>query len=175
MVRTRHPGKSSPQGSLTNTGCCRRGLRFHSKFPGDLAPFFCLGHTVSVGKDPRRPFILLFNVFTIFLWGWFVLEFFSRRAVVASATIGNLYLLILGYYAAEKEIRRWQHRLRSVKHRGEFFVLGWTLTGLTMLVVEVFGGAEHGYRVPQQLPLVVGSVLVVFLVSAYLKSESRRR
>lgn len=92
-----------------------------------------------------------------------------------SETTANLYLITLGYYVGDKEIDRWRHRYHSRNHKGEYFVLGWAVTGGLMLLIEIFGGAEHGYHVPNHVAFVVGSVLVIYFITEYLKSEWRRR
>ncbi len=118
--------------------------------------------------------VIVFNVFTVIIWGWIVLEFLSRGQYRLSSTFSNLYLILLGYYAAEKEILRWQHRYTVLQRRGELFVYGWAVTAVTMFLVETLGGIDHGYRVPGQLSLIVGAVLVIFVVTAFLKAEQQK-
>lgn len=89
-------------------------------------------------------------------------------------SIANLYLLALTYFVTEKEVRRWIGTYRARTRHGEFFVLGWAVTALVMLLIEIFGGAEHGYHVPRQLPLIVGSVLIIFVLTLYFKLETSR-
>lgn len=125
--------------------------------------------------DRKRQFLLFYNIGTILLMGWFVLAFLSKGARNVSETIANLYLVVLGFYVGDKEIERWRKQYHSHSRRGEYFVLGWALVGAGMLLIEIFGGAEHGYRVPEHFAFVVGSVLVMYFITVYLKSEHRRR
>lgn len=123
----------------------------------------------------QKNFLLVFNLATILLMGWFVLAFLTKGATGVSATLSNLYLLVLGFYTTDKEIDRWKRQYRSNVRRGEYFVVGWSVIGAVMLLVEIFGGAEHGYWVPDNFAFTAGSVIVIYFITAYLKSEFRRR
>lgn len=123
----------------------------------------------------QKYFVRLFNIFTILVWGWFALQFLGRGAPDVPRSLGDLYLLVLGYYAGDKEIRRWRRQHESVRRRGELFVIGWAATIFFMLIIEIFGGAEQGYRVPEDMAFVVGGVFIIYVVTQYLKSEFRRK
>lgn len=123
----------------------------------------------------QQLFVRVFNVGTILLFGWFFMEFFTRGQVRVANLTADLYIVVLGFYAGDKEIHRWRHRHRSVKRRGEMFVFGWVATLVFMLLVEVLGGAEHGYRVPVKLGLIAGSVVVIYFITEYLKTEFRQK
>ncbi|MFH0853690.1 MAG: hypothetical protein V1853_04780 [bacterium] len=123
----------------------------------------------------ERNFILIFNLYTIVLWLMVIVEFLSRHNFIAPATLGSLYLLVLTYYAGDKEIRRWRHKHRAIDRHGEYFVLIWVLTIILAYSFEIFGGKPYGFRVPGQLPQVVGGVLIIYFITEYLKSEFRRR
>ena len=122
-----------------------------------------------------RAFLLAFNIFTALLWGWVLLEFFTKGRTIVPQMAGELYLLVLGYYVGDKEIRRWRKKYQSRNHPGELFVGGWLVTTLVIVAVEIFGGAEHGYHLPDQLALIVSGVLVIFVITEYLKTEFRKR
>lgn len=126
-------------------------------------------------QNRQRYFIHLFNFFTIGLWAWFFFEFITKGGADVPRSLGDIYLLVLGYYAGDKEIHRWRHRHRSVPRRGEYFVVGWAVTLLLMLIIEILDSGEHGYRVPDNMAFVVGGVLVIFFVTEYLKSEFGRK
>lgn len=127
-------------------------------------------------SDQRlKNFIVIFNSFTILLWGWFALEFFTRRETLVPPNLGNIYLIALAFYAGDKEIRRWRHDHRSKKQRGEYIVMAWVAAILIMVMIEIFGGFDYGYRVPKDMPLVVGSVVVIFFLTQYLKTEFENR
>lgn len=120
-------------------------------------------------------FLFAFNLFTIALWVWALLEFFSKGATEVTVTFANIYLLILAYYAGDKEVRRWRRRHEARKRRGELFVYGWVATALLLFLIEVLGGGANGYQVPRQLPYIAGSVAIIYLVTEVLKSEFRKR
>lgn len=128
-----------------------------------------------MGDQRRRIFSTLFNVYTIFVWGWVVIEFLSRGATETPSALVNVYLIVLAYYVGDKEIARWHHRHQRVRRRGELFVLGWAATAVLTLLIEILGGEEHGYQVPRQLPLIAGSVVTIYVITEYLKAEYRRR
>ncbi len=123
----------------------------------------------------QRGFIIGFNLFTIFLWGWFLLSFLARGRYPVIGAFDDLYLITLTFYAGDKEIHRWRHQLRSIHRRGELFVVGWVATIVAMVCIEILGGAEHGYRVPPGMAGVVAGVVILFLITEYLKSEFRQR
>lgn len=123
----------------------------------------------------QRYFLIGFDLFTIILWGWILLEFLSKGRLPVWDTLAELYLLVLAYYVGDKEIRRWQKRYRSRQRRGERFVILWAGTAFALLIFEVAGSGRHGYHLPQSLPLLTGGVLAIYLITEYLKAEFRRR
>lgn len=116
-----------------------------------------------------------FNVGTMLLWGGILFEFLSRGAWQVSDTIANIYLILLTYYVTDKELRRWHTKYVSHRRPGELIVVGWVLTAILMLAIETAGGAEHGYIVPRQLPLIASTVSIIFVISEYVKTEFRRK
>lgn len=122
-----------------------------------------------------RTFVILFNIATILLWGTFVYAFMTRNSIAISWTVVDLYLIVLTYYAGEKEILRWRNHHRSIRRRGEYFVFGWLITMFVMIMVEVTGGSEHGFTVPPHMGLAVGGALLIYLITTYLKSEYKRK
>ncbi len=116
----------------------------------------------------------VFNIGTILLWGWNLLEFFTKGEWPVSETMANIYLILLTYYVTDKELRRWHSNYVSHRRPGEMIVVGWVLTVLAMLAIETAGGAEHGYIVPRQLPLIAATVTIIFVISEYVKTEFRR-
>lgn len=130
---------------------------------------------MSFMVDRKRQFLLFYNIGTIFLMGWFAFAFLTKGATTVSETIVNLYLVVLGFYVGDKEIERWRKQYHSHGRRGEYFVFGWAIVGAAMLLIEIFGGAEHGYKIPKYFAFVVGTVLIVYFITAYLKAEHRRR
>lgn len=133
-----------------------------------------LWYSTHMLEQRQQTFVIMYNLATIFLWAAFLYVFFSRGEQMVPWTVVELYLLLLTYYAGDKEIRRWHHSHNSRRVRGEVIVVGWAVTILLMFGAEIFGGAEHGYIVPQHLPLTVGGVVLIYLVTQYLKAEYRR-
>lgn len=119
--------------------------------------------------------MIAFNVASILLYGWFLLEFLSKGDFRVPTILSDLYVVVLGFYAGDKEIHRWHHQHQSAYRRGEFFVLGWVATLVLALLIEIIGGAEHGYVVPAKLGFVAGSVVIIFFITEYLKTEYHRK
>lgn len=120
-------------------------------------------------------FVIGFNLFTILLWGSFVYAFVTRQSVIVPWSLVDLYLLVLTFYAADKELRRWRHTHRSTQHRGEYITVGWIVTILFMLGVEVAGGGAYGYAVPAHMGLAVGGIVILYFITQYLKAEYEQR
>ncbi|MFH0818522.1 MAG: hypothetical protein V1898_00845 [Patescibacteria group bacterium] len=123
----------------------------------------------------QKYFLLGFDLFTLLLWGWVLAEFFSHGAIRTSGTVVNVYLLVLVFYAGDKEIRRWRRRHQTRQRHGEFFVYGWVATGIFTYCLERFGDHAVRYHVPEQLPLIIGSVVVIYIITELLKAEFRTR
>lgn len=122
----------------------------------------------------QQYFVIAFNLATILLWAMFVYGFFMRNAIEVPWSVVEIFLLVLTYYAGDKEIRRWHRDHRSRKYRGEFIVAGWIATLALTFLAEALGGGLYGYTVPTHLPLTVGGVVAVYLITQYLKAEYRK-
>lgn len=120
-------------------------------------------------------FVIGFNIATILLWGSFVYAFFGKQALTIPWSVVDLYLLVLTFYAADKEIRRWRHTHSSTQHRGEYITFGWVVTIAFMLGVEVAGGGPAGYSVPSHMGLAVGGIVILYFITQYLKAEYEQR
>lgn len=119
-------------------------------------------------------FVVGFNVGTILFLGAFILAFLTKQAFEVPWSIVDLYLILLMFYATDKEIRRWRHKHTSAKHRGEYITIAWAAAIVLMVLIEIFGGAKRGYIVPSHMPLAVGGVIIIFFITQYLKSEYHR-
>ncbi len=126
-------------------------------------------------KPYQRSFVRLFDIGTIVLMGWFALSFFTNGATAVSKSVADIYLLILTFYAGDKEIHRWHHHYNPRHQHGEYFVYGWIGMLLMMVGIEIFGGAEHGYHLPHEMVFVVVSTVVIYVITEYIKSEFRQR
>ncbi len=123
----------------------------------------------------QHVFIDLFNIATILLWGWFLWSFLGRGTTIVSKSVVDTYLLILTFYAGDKEIHRWHHKYHPRHRHGEYFVAGWAMTGVLMLAIEILGGHEHGYVLPHELAFTVSGVLIIYFITEYVKTEFRRK
>lgn len=121
----------------------------------------------------QRVFILAFNVATLLLMIAYVIEFLTKNRFTVPNAIAEVFLLVLVFYAGDKELHRWHHHKKGPNRRGELFVLAWIILGITMYVLESLGGGL-GFMVPKDLGLVVWSVIVIFVITEYLKAEFHR-
>jgi len=122
-----------------------------------------------------QQFVLIFNLATIGLYGWTIIEFLTRGASSVPGIMADLYLLLLAIDAGDKEIKRWHDKHKNVRRRGELFVLGWVGLAIITLLVELNGGREAGYVVPRELPSITGGVLIIYCATEYLKFEFKKR
>lgn len=122
----------------------------------------------------QRAFILAFNVATLLLMIAYVTEFLTKNRFAVPNAIAEVFLLVLVFYAGDKELHRWHHHKKGSNRRGELFVLAWVVLGITMYVLESVGGGVLGFTVPGDLGLVVWSVIVIFVITEYLKAEFHR-
>lgn len=123
----------------------------------------------------QRYFLLGFDLFTIIFWGLIFAEFLTKGTWETPSALTELYLIVLVFYAGDKEIRRWRKLYISRDRHGEYFVLGWSMTLVVMLGIELISGSKLGYTLPHDMPLLTSAVLVIFFVTEYLKKEFRRR
>lgn len=119
-------------------------------------------------------FLLLFDVFTIVIWLVVILEFFTKEVIYLPALLTSIYIIILTFYASDKEIRRWRHRLKR-KRRGEVFVILWVFTLLCVLGFYFFYGQKSGYIIPRDLLTITGSVMVIYIITDILKEEFQKK
>lgn len=122
----------------------------------------------------QQLYVVGFNLLTVVVWAFVLFEFFSHEAFKIPRAFVDAYIIALTFYAGDKEFRRWRDKYRSVPRRGELFVLGWVLTAFLVLLYEVFGASDE-YRMPEDLPILAGCVVVVYFMTEYLKLEYRHR
>lgn len=127
-----------------------------------------------MSKSRQQAFVTTFNIFTIVLWAWFVVEFVTKGSFAVLNILAEIYLLILVFYAGDKELHRWHHRLSRRQRRGELLVYAWTVLGMATYAIEQVGGGRAGLAVPHDLPLVVWSVIIIYIITEFLKSEFHR-
>lgn len=120
-------------------------------------------------------FLLLFDGLTLIVWGWIMLDFLTQARFEVPLYISTVYLLILAYYVGDKEIRRHRRTYFSRTRKGEYFVYLWGLTIIGIAAYYVWGGNRAGYHIPQELPSIAGSVLILYILTEYLKTGGRGR
>ena len=120
-----------------------------------------------------KAFYHLFNAYTFVVWFWLVAEFLWHTQHVP-ASLTALYLTLVGVYVGDKEYARLHRRFNSRNRRGELFVLLWLVTLIAIAAIVSFGGNRNGYRVPQDLPIIAGTVLILWLTSEYVKGRQRK-
>lgn len=122
----------------------------------------------------QRIFITAFNVATLLLMAAYVVEFVTKSRIVVPDAVAEVFLLVLVFYAGDKELHRWHHKDSGPNRRGELFVLIWVVLGVTMYILESMGGGTLGFTVPHDLGMVIWSVIIIFVITEYLKSEFHR-
>ena len=79
----------------------------------------------------------------------------------------TVYITILSVYVGDKEIERLRKRYSTRHLHGERFVLLWVIT---LIIVSITLAFQHdGHRMPSDLPVVTACVLILWLVSEYVK------
>ncbi|MFA6553073.1 MAG: hypothetical protein WCT27_01455 [Patescibacteria group bacterium] len=118
----------------------------------------------------RHNIILLsFDVFTLIIWAWLFVDFFSRGQYKVPLAASSIYVMLLAFYVGDKEIRKLRQKYFPRFRHGEYFAYLWGITLLFMLGFYVWGGKDHGFHLPQELPTIAGSVLLLYFLTEYLK------
>jgi hypothetical protein len=117
----------------------------------------------------QKSIIYLFDAYTIFIWGWLILEFVTKSSLRMPTSLTTVYLVVLGYYVGDKEIHRLRKRYSSRQLHGERFVLLWIVTLIAIASISTF--QHNGYHMPGDLPVVTACVLVFWLATEYLKKK----
>lgn len=116
-------------------------------------------------------FVRIFNVFTLVVMFWLFYEFVTKGRTPVPAAMTTLYLTVLAFYVGDKEFQRLKKRYTSRGSRGERFVYLWLFFLIAVSAVVAFGGGKLGYRIPVDLPVITGSVLVLYVITQYLKGR----
>jgi hypothetical protein len=120
-------------------------------------------------------FLILFDVYTVIIWLLLLVEFLGRGVFETPAVLISLYLIVLTYYASDKEIRRWRLKQKFGRRRGEIFVFLWVITLIAVVAYYILGGEEKGYNISGSLLTVAGAVAIIYMITDYLKEEFSRR
>ncbi len=119
--------------------------------------------------------LLLFDVFTLVIWAWLVLDFFSKGQYQVPLAASSIYVMVLAFYVGDKEIRKWRRKYFNRFRHGEYFAYLWGITLLFMLGYYVWGGKDRGFHLPTELPTIAGSVLLLYFLTEYLKEGIKKK
>jgi len=125
-------------------------------------------------NQKQKIFLVLLDIFTLFIWLWLMAEFVSRGRYCLPTILSTIYIIVLTFYASDKEIRRWKGGLTG-KRRGEVFVFLWILTLVLIVGHYLFFGQANNYLIPKELPTITGAVVVIYIITDYLKKEFRKK
>lgn len=118
-----------------------------------------------------KTFILLFNLYTLLVWAWLILEFLSKEQFRLPTILPTLYCTLVASYVGDKELQRKRKHFISRRLNGEVFVLLWIISLIIISSIVTFGANRSGYQIPSDLPIVTGTVLILYLLTEYLKHE----
>lgn len=118
-----------------------------------------------------KNFLYAFNAFTVVIFVLLAFEFFTKSRFHLPAAMTTLYLTVLAFYVGDKEFQRAKRRYVSRGRRGERFVYLWTLFLVIVAAIVAFGGSRQGFRIPADLPIITGTVLVLYVITEYLKGR----
>lgn len=121
-----------------------------------------------------KGFLVLFDLLTVVIWAWLVAEFVTQEYTHVPLWASSMYLVLLTFYATDKEVRRWRRKFRGHRH-GELFVGLWVVTFVVIFLLVQFTGVMANYTIPPELATISGSVVVIYVVTDFLKEEYRRR
>ena len=120
-----------------------------------------------------KSIVLLFDTYTLFIWGWMILEFLSKTEFRVPTSLTTVYLVILGIYVGDKEFARLHRRYSSRQLHGERFVLLWIITLIFVSAMLAF--YRNGYHMPGDLPVITACVLILWMVSEYVKKVKPKK
>ena len=125
-------------------------------------------------RKKHNIFLILFDIFTMFIWFLLILEFFTRGEIYLPTVLSSAYILLLTFYASDKEIRRWRKKLKR-QRRGEVFVFVWIMTLIIVVSFYLFYGEKAGYVIPGDLATITGSVVIIYIITDIFKEEFQKR
>ena len=119
---------------------------------------------------PQRSLLFYLSaLFTAALIPMQLAESLSKGRYFAHETMTTqAFLLILGFYAADKEAGHWASRLPEKelrKRKGEWFIAIWAVWTLVMGALPQFDPERFGWAEPHNLSLIFKAVMTIFLGS----------
>lgn len=113
----------------------------------------------------------LLSLYTIAYMALTTANFFFGNAMPVQDGIMQIYIALLGAYAADKEVRRWIDRPEPPR-QGSLFVYLWLLLYLVLFTLQT---VQQAHIVPEYLRLVSLQVLAIFFGSKASKHLHSRR
>lgn len=114
-----------------------------------------------------RAFLLIFDALSLVVWIFVLIEFFSHQTFHAPTALSTIYVTLVATYVGDKEIARLRKRFSTRNMKGELFVLLWLVTLIVLASITAF--AHQEYQLPEDLPIITGTVLCLYLVTEYVK------
>jgi len=122
-------------------------------------------------KTKKSILINVFWAYTIVVYAFVLLEFFSKESIHVPIVMSAVYLVALSVYVGDKEVKR---RLQSHPHplrHGEYFVYLWGATLFLISMFVIFKGNGEGYAIPIDLEVNAGVVIIVYFLTDFLKTR----
>jgi hypothetical protein len=116
-----------------------------------------------------RTFLFLFDTLSIVVWLLVLVEFFTHQEFHVPTALSTLYVTLVATYVGDKEISRLRKHFSSKNLKGELFVLLWLVTLIGLTCVMTFAPATNPYHLPEDLPIITGTVLCLYLITEYVK------
>ncbi len=114
-----------------------------------------------------RAFLLLFDALSLVVWIFVLIEFFSHQTFHVPTALSTIYITLVATYVGDKEMTRLRKRFSSRNMKGELFVLLWLVTLIGLTCFTAFARTE--YHLPEDLPIITGTVLCLYLITEYVK------
>ena len=100
------------------------------------------------------------------------IDFFSKNQYNSATGVANtIYIAVLGFYAADKEIMRWTKRL-TTRFLGETYIGVWTILLLVLIVVQI---STSTYQISSQMTATYISVVGIFAITRNSKTIYKTR
>ncbi len=135
--------------------------------------------TEELPQDTPKPRVLnelsvlfpLLSLYTIVYMALTTASFFLGNAMPIPDGIMQIYIALLGAYAADKEIRRWIDRPEPPR-KGSLFVYLWLLLFLVLFTMQT---VQQAHKMPEHLLQVSLQVLAIFFGTSASKHLHGRR
>lgn len=110
---------------------------------------------------------IILNLWTILVFLVATIDFFGQNKYHSSVgVVSAIYIAILGFYAANKEIDRWTEKFSS-KFLGEAYVGIWTAL---IVILIIIGLTNESYHLSTEITTAYISVLGIFAITQKSKN-----